>query len=382
MFKGTNFVFDGRLGRKITDDALGSCVTCGAETSLVSNCRNDNCHKRIVQCEACRTSFQGSCSTACKNRLVNGAMAPRRLLDKSIASTPESGEYKTLDEYSIGLSTPVAAIYREVEQNTQVHLPSGAHMVSGASQGRMLAQLASMTREGRILELGTFTGYATLCFLEGARNVGEAVGASNGNMESGPYVLSMERDPRAFNIASSHLRAVTEKGLGVEGSERVSAIRDNEVPEVDDSLVRGSLDGIAGCDLLRVTDALATVEDIANGTADLKPAPFDLVFVDADKTRLLEYVEACLSSDRLLKKGGMIVVDNVLWKGLVLEASRGVFSSAADAPTDSQTELRRNRRARKLANQMHRFNSAIVQDNRVEVMLLPLRDGLSLIRKL
>lgn len=76
------------------------------------------------------------------------------------------------------------------------------------------------------------------------------------------------------------------------------------------------------------------------------------------------------------------MVDNVLWKGLVLEASSGVFSSAADTPSDGQSELRKNRRARKLANQMHNFNSAIVQDDRVEVMLLPIRDGLSVIRKL
>ena len=45
MFKGTNFVFDGRLGRQITDDKLGKCITCGALTELVSNCRNENCHK-------------------------------------------------------------------------------------------------------------------------------------------------------------------------------------------------------------------------------------------------------------------------------------------------------------------------------------------------
>ena len=128
--------------------------------------------------------------------------------------------------------------------------------------------------------------------------------------------------------------------------------------------------------------ALATVEAIANGTGDLKPSPFDLVFVDADKTRLLEYVEACLSSDRLLKRGGLIVVDNVLWKGRVLEASSGQFSSVADTETTGQEELRKNRRARKLATQMHRFNSAIVNDDRVEVMIFPVRDGLSVIRKI
>ncbi|OEU22842.1 hypothetical protein FRACYDRAFT_159704, partial [Fragilariopsis cylindrus CCMP1102] len=65
MFKGTNFVFDGRLGRQITEDDLGSCATCGSETSLVTNCRNQSCHKRMIQCETCRTNYQGSCSTAC-----------------------------------------------------------------------------------------------------------------------------------------------------------------------------------------------------------------------------------------------------------------------------------------------------------------------------
>ena len=139
----------------------------------------------------------------------------------------------------------------------------------------------------------------------------------------------------------------------------------------------------AGCDLWRVTDALATIESIAAGKSEkLQPAPFDIVFVDADKTRLLEYVEACLNSDRLLKRGGYIIVDNVLWKGLVLEASAGNFQSVSDTSTTGKDELRKNRRARRLATQMHQFNAAIVQDERVDVVMLPVRDGLSIVRKL
>ena len=46
MFKGTNYVFDGRMGRRITDDKLGSCHTCGKKTHLVTNCKNSNCHRR------------------------------------------------------------------------------------------------------------------------------------------------------------------------------------------------------------------------------------------------------------------------------------------------------------------------------------------------
>jgi predicted sulfurtransferase/predicted O-methyltransferase YrrM len=380
MFKGTNFVFDGRLGRKITDDSLAECITCGSETSFVSNCRNDSCHKRMVQCKTCETAFHGTCSEACKNRIVNGAMSPRKPLLEKILSQKKQKKYANIDDYSLGHSSPTPNVYAEMELNTQAYLPSGSHMVSGAAQGRLLTQLTSMTREGRVLELGTFTGYATACFVEGARNVGQVTGASNGDAQSGPYVLSMERDDRAFNLASAHMKTIAEHGFGEAAAEAVCAFRNN-VPVVEDDKVSVSVDGIVGCDIIQVTDALATVEAMAQGTGDISISPFDLVFVDADKTRLLEYVEACLSSDRVLKKGGIIVVDNVLWKGLVIEASSGEFSSVADSENDGKDELRKNRRARKLATQMHAFNSAIVEDDRVEVMLLPMRDGLSVIRK-
>ena len=112
-----------------------------------------------------------------------------------------------------------------------------------------------------------------------------------------------------------------------------------------------------------------------------RTAPFDMVFLDADKTRLHEYADAFLSSDRVLKRGGLIVVDNVLWKGLVLEASSGNFSSLEIFGDTEEAELRKSRRARKLASKMHRFNSAIVNDDRVEVLVLPIRDGLSVISK-
>ncbi len=46
MFKGVNYVFDGRMGRRITDDQLGTCYTCGRKTHLVTNCRNPDCHRR------------------------------------------------------------------------------------------------------------------------------------------------------------------------------------------------------------------------------------------------------------------------------------------------------------------------------------------------
>jgi len=388
MFKGTNFVFDGRLGRKITDDDLGNCVTCGAETSLVTNCRNSNCHTRMIQCEKCRTNYQGTCSIACKTRLVNGSIASRRFESTKLTENESAEEqkqerrYENLDDYSLGHSSPISSIYKEIELNTQVYLASGSHMVSGAAQGRLLTQLASMTRNGRILELGTFTGYSAACLLEGARNVGQVLGADKSREETKvPYVLTMERDSLAFNLAAAHLQIIGKYGFdGEQVIEAVCAIRNKTLEETQDNLISISVDGIVRCDLLRVTDALATVEAMAMGDDDHLTAPFDLIFVDADKTRLLEYVEAALSSDKLLSRGGLIVVDNVLWKGLVLEASTGDFTSASDTVVD-KSEVRKNRRARKLATTMHLFNSAMAKDGRVDVLVLPMRDGLSLIRK-
>ena len=131
----------------------------------------------------------------------------------------------------------------------------------------------------------------------------------------------------------------------------------------------------AGCELLRVNDALATVEEMAS--CNPAQAAFDIVFVDADKTRLIDYVNALVGNDRVLKRGGLILVDNVLWKGLVLDAASG----GGHEPSEDEELIRRNRRARKLANKMHRFNSAVIRDERVEVLMMNIRDGLSLIRK-
>ena len=153
--------------------------------------------------------------------------------------------------------------------------------------------------------------------------------------------------------------------------------------DFDGDSISFTYNNIAGCELLRVNDALATIEEMALGSST--HAAFDIVFVDADKTRLMEYVNALVSNDRVLKKGGLILVDNVLWKGLVLDAAssnNGYDSSSDDEGLSQDKELlKKNRRARKLANKMHRFNSAVVKDDRVEVLMMNLRDGLSMIRK-
>jgi hypothetical protein len=93
-------------------------------------------------------------------------------------------------------------------------------MLSGASQRRLLTQLVSMTCNGCVLELGTFTGYGTACFLEGrAMNAGEAMGVSGGNRDCAPFVMTMERDARAIDVAVAHLKVMCEHIVVKEAAE-------------------------------------------------------------------------------------------------------------------------------------------------------------------
>jgi predicted sulfurtransferase len=377
MFKGTNYVFDGRVGRQITDDALGDCMTCGGKTNLLSNCMNSNCHKRMIQCDNCRDSYSGTCSEVCKNRVINSQSS---FYERK--ATKNEVKYENLDDYALGYSTPPSDLYEEIKNNTAEFMGSGYHMISDTAQGRLLCNLASISREGRILEIGGFTGYATCCFLEGAANAADAIDntGSPGNRERGAFVMSLERDGRAIDIAASHLDVMTSVGLGQDGAEKAAGIRGEGpgIPVIESDSILFEYKN-AGCELIRVTDALAYVEAIASGIESENTRPFDIVFIDADKTRFLQYVEACLSSDRVLKTGGIMIVDNVLWKGIVLDVNNGTVNISNDS-SDAQ-EVKKSRRARKLANAVHDFNSAIVNDSRVEVVMLNMRDGLSIIRK-
>ena len=227
MFKGTNFVFDGRMGRRITNDQLGTCLTCGRKTHLVSNCKNENCHKRMVQCEYCRDSFFGTCSEGCKTRVVNSGMSP--IVAIKAGKEEESTTYTSLDDYSTGHSSSTHSLLHEFELNTKALMPTGAHMVSGSTQGSFLKMLASMTREGRILEVGTFTGYATACFLEGAAITSAISGCKHigSRYAGGPYVLSLERDRRAMGIAAAHMKIMSEHGLSDVAAKYAAKIREN-----------------------------------------------------------------------------------------------------------------------------------------------------------
>jgi UPF0176 protein len=68
-FIGKNFVFDERLGERISDDIVSNCHQCGQPCDDHTNCKNDGCHLLFIQCKACSTEFNGCCSAECKSIL-------------------------------------------------------------------------------------------------------------------------------------------------------------------------------------------------------------------------------------------------------------------------------------------------------------------------
>ena len=182
------------------------------------------------------------------------------------------------------------------ETNLKVLMP---RMISGHYQGRVLSMLSKMVSPKRILEIGTFTGYATLCLAEGL--------AENGILYTLDINIELE-DMVRKHFAQSPYNSQINYILG---------------------------------------DATKTVNDLDE--------TFDIVFIDADKKNNGTYYD--LIFDRV-RPGGIIIVDNVLWSGKVLQ--------------DKQDKDTRN---------ITSFNNKIADDKRVEKLILPVRDGLFVIRK-
>lgn len=204
-------------------------------------------------------------------------------------------------EYIEQHSTPESEALRQIVHTTHIEMIN-PRMMSGHIQGRVLSMFSQMIRPHRILELGTFTAYSTLCLAEGLADDGTLVTLEH-NDELEDMILR--------NLALSPL------------GEKVQLV---------------------------IGDAM---EWLAAQSADLL---YDLVFIDADKREYSAYLDAVLP---LVRPGGWILADNTLWDGHIIE-------EAYDK--DKQT----------LA--LRAFNDKVAQDERLEKVILPLRDGLTIIR--
>ena len=191
-------------------------------------------------------------------------------------------------------------LLRDIYRETNLRMIN-PRMASGHIQGRLLKMLVSMIKPQLVLEVGTFTGYATLCIAQGLPPEG--------------MIHTVEID--------DELEDFINKGLNR------SPLRDHIC--------------------LHIGDALKVVPEMG--------LTFDMIFLDGEKRQYPDYYAAFLD---YLKPGGYIIADNTLWDGHVVDSSYD---------NDPQTVA------------VKRFNDMAANDERVEVAMVPIRDGLSIIRK-
>ena len=207
--------------------------------------------------------------------------------------------YKYIEDHA---STPSQALEWVVKQT---HIRTNhARMLSGAIQGQILRMLAQMTSATDILELGTFTGYSAIC------------------------------------LAS----ALPEDG-------HLDTLELND--ELEDLILEGfDRAGLADKIELHIGDCKETVLRLKE-----EGRMYDIVYIDANKREYCEYYDLVFD---MIRPGGLILADNVLWDGKVCQDP---------LPQDKQTLS------------IVRFNDMVSADPRVESVILPLRDGLNIIRK-
>lgn len=206
---------------------------------------------------------------------------------------------KAIDEYAVDHTQPepelLARLARETHQ--KVLQP---RMLSGHYQGRLLSMISKIARPKTILELGTYTGYSALCLAEGLQKDGLL-----------------------------HTIDINEE------------LKDFQKKYFDLSIFKDQIHQHLG-------NALNIIPNL-----DIK---FDLVFIDADKPNYPDYFDLIINK---LNPGGIILTDNVLWSGKVVEKIQ---------EDDESTRA------------LVKYNTLVAADSRLETIMLPIRDGLSISR--
>lgn len=206
-----------------------------------------------------------------------------------------------LEKYLENHSSPVNELLVELRRETY-QKTTQPHMLSGDYQGQFLSIISRLIQPKTILEIGTFTGYSALCLAEGMAKDGK--------------LITIDRNEELMYFPKKYF---------------------------DQSPYADQID-------FKIGNALDVLDE-------LKDEIYDLVFIDADKSNYINYYEKVIGQ---VRKGGVLLVDNVLWYGKVLEEAK---------PNDKDTQV------------LKEFNDKVAKDDRVEVVILPIRDGISLIRK-
>ncbi|MBO5216176.1 MAG: class I SAM-dependent methyltransferase [Alistipes sp.] len=206
-----------------------------------------------------------------------------------------------LERYILENSTPEDDLLRELDRQTHLRVLN-PRMISGHIQGKLLEMIVRMLRPRTILEIGTFTGYSALCMAAG--------------LEEGATIDTCEVDDELEPLAQSFF----------DRSPHGKKIH------------------------LHVGSALEIAPQLGK--------QFDLVFIDGDKREYPAYYNM-LMDKRLVHGGSILLADNILWYGKVVEPVHH---------NDHHTQA------------LIEFNRMVVEDDRVESFILPLRDGINIIR--
>ena len=205
---------------------------------------------------------------------------------------------KALYDYCEAHSDAPSDVFYALERETYLRTLA-PQMMSGRLQGALLRLLSRLLAANNMLEIGTFTGYGALCLADGL--------SENGVLHT------IEANPE--------MEAIIRKYIRLAGKEEAIQLHIGQAQEIIPSL----------------------------------PVPFDLVFIDAGKQDYALYFD--LVVDRV-RKGGLILADNVLWGGKIVQEK-----------ADKDTRI------------MQAFNEQVAADPRVEVLMLPLRDGLTIMQR-
>ncbi|QTE21333.1 O-methyltransferase [Polaribacter cellanae] len=206
---------------------------------------------------------------------------------------------ENIDNYVVNHSQEEPKILQELTKETWQKVLN-PRMLSGAFQGRVLSMISKLTSPKNILEIGTYTGYSALCLAEGL--------AKNGT------IFTIDKNEELETLQNKYF----------------------EKSEYRDQITQF------------VGNALEIIP-----TIDVK---FDLVFIDADKSNYINYFNLIINK---MNAGGIILSDNVLWSGKVVEELD---------PKDTDTKI------------LLEYNKLLKEDVRIETVLLPIRDGLTISR--
>ncbi len=203
-------------------------------------------------------------------------------------------------EYSEINSQEEPSLLKELNRETHLKVLN-PRMLCGAFQGRLISLISKLINPKKVLEIGTYTGYSALCIYEGLNEKG--------------VIHTIDKNEELVDIQKKYFTKTGDVEKFIQHTGTALDI----IPKINET--------------------------------------FDFIFLDADKENYINYFNCIIDK---LNKNGVILADNVLWSGKVIDKNQ----------QDETTKI------------LRKFNDIVNNDCRVETILLPIRDGISIIRKI